>query len=191
MPLFVFFWKRLPSIMNELLMMAKAFIAAQELGLTYLPQSWGLSARGYRHYFGTSRLDFVRHHALASLLPTYALTEEDYLATGERDFDKAVRAYAEREGLEERAAFVLRTDGLWDEFYAIRKAAPFVLQTLYGTRHTLENLYHFEKLIADRELVIAVNIQLNRERRSPPCCGRLLRLRRAMTHWERRTKALW
>lgn len=33
-------------------MMAKAFIAAQELDLTLLPQSWGLSLRGYRTYFG-------------------------------------------------------------------------------------------------------------------------------------------
>ena len=43
---------------------------------------------------------------------------------------------------------------------AIRKAAPFVLRTLYNARYTLDNLYHFEKRVADRELVVAVNIRL-------------------------------
>jgi hypothetical protein len=152
--------RRFTGLGNELMMMAKAFIAAEELGLTLLRPSWGLSRRGYRHYFGTSRLDFLRAHAVASVLPNFWVTEQDYRATGELDFDKAIHVYAEKHRLRERAAFVLRTDGLWGEFYAIRKSAPFILKTLYGTRHTVTNMYHYEKLVADRELVVAVNIRL-------------------------------
>lgn len=140
--------------------MAKAFIAARELGLTLLPTAWGLNDRGYHEYFGTSRLDFLRLHALATFLPRYTFTENDFRATGERDFEKAIHVYARDHDLHDKPAFVLMTEGLWGEFHAIRNAAPFILRTLYGTHHTVENLYHFAKLTVDRDLIVAVNIRL-------------------------------
>lgn len=152
--------RRSSGLGNELFLMAKAFIAARELNLTMLPTAWALNVRGYRRFFGSTPLDFLRPYALRALLPTYRFSEAAFVATGERDYGKAVVAYAHRHRLWNKRAFLLLTDGLWGEFYAIRSAAPYVLRTLYATHHTLENLYHYEKLTADRPLVVAVNIRL-------------------------------
>jgi hypothetical protein len=105
-------------------------------------------------------LDFVRPYALRALLPTYRFSEEDFAATGERDYGKAVVAYAHKRGLPAKRAFLLLTDGLWGEFYAIRRAAPYVWQTLYSTRYTRDNLYHYAKLTGAKPLMVAVNIRL-------------------------------
>jgi hypothetical protein len=146
---------------NELIPLAKAFIASQELGIPFLPTAWGLNQRGYRRYFGTSRFDWVRLYALSRLLPAYTFREEDYRATGEIDYDRAVRVYAERMGLAGKRHYVFMTDGLWGELYPIRKSKPFVLQTLYATRYTVPNMYEFRKQLAGgRNVTVSVNIRL-------------------------------
>ncbi len=152
--------RRSSGLGNELFLMAKAFIAASELNLQLLPPAWALNVRGYRRFFASSPLDFVRPYALRALLPTYRFSEMDFAATGERDYGKAVVAYAHKRGLTGKRALLLLTDGLWGEFYSIRKAAPYIRQTLYSTRYTLENLYHYEKLTRAKPLIVAVNIRL-------------------------------
>ena len=152
--------RRSSGLGNELFLMSKAFIAASELRLTLLPPTWALNTRGYRRFFGSSPLDFLRPYALRALLPTYRISESDYVATGERDYGKAVVAYARTHGLTTKRAFLLLTDGLWGEFHAIRAAVPYVWQTLYSTRYTVANLYHYTKLTASSPLVVAVNIRL-------------------------------
>jgi hypothetical protein len=145
---------------NELFLMAKAFIAASELQLRLLPTAWALNVRGYRRFFRSSALDFLRPYTLRALLPTHTFSEQDFVATGERDYGKAVVSYAQRHRLAEKTAFLFLTEGLWGEFYSIRTAAPFIVKALYGTRYTLENLYHYEKLAINKPLVVAVNIRL-------------------------------
>lgn len=145
---------------NELIVMAKAFIAASELDLHLLPPSWSLNTRKYRRFFGTSPVDFLRPLALRTLLPTYLFSEKDFEATGERLYRKALVAYASRHRLSSKSAFLLLTDGLWGAFHAIRGAEPYVFKVLHGTRFTHENLYHYEKLTAGCPLVVAVNIRL-------------------------------
>lgn len=146
---------------NELIPLAKAFIASQELGIRLLPTAWGLNSRGYRRYFGTSRFDWVRLYALSRVLPAYRFREEDYAATGEIDFDRAVRVYADRVGLAGKQNYVFLTDGLWGEYYPLRKARAFILQTLYATRYTVKNMYEFRKRLAgSSNLTVAVHIRL-------------------------------
>src|SRR5205823_6370911 len=84
----------------------------------------------------------------------------DYLATGEKDYDKAIRVFGERMGLFHRKNYVLMTDGLWGEFYALRKAKPFIWRTLYSTLYTTSNLFEFQKRIDGAGLLVAVNIRL-------------------------------
>jgi len=145
---------------NELIPLAKAFIASCELGIKLLPTAWGLNERNYRVFFGTSRFDWVRLLALKKLLPAYTFRESDYLATGERDYGDAIRVYAERMGLDRRRHYALMTDGLWGEYYAIRKAIPYIAKTLYSTRYTLQNLYDYNKRIPAGTLTVAVNIRM-------------------------------
>src|SRR5271169_3638420 len=87
---------------NELLPWAKAFIASAELKLRLLHPAWGLNDRRYYEYFGTSTLDWVGYAALRMLLPCYTFSEADYLATGERDYDRAIALYSDKMGLKDK-----------------------------------------------------------------------------------------
>ena len=145
---------------NELIPWAKAFIASRELGIRLLHPAWGLNDRKYYEYFGTSRFDWTWYYLLGKLLPTYTFTEEEYNQTGEKDFDKAVRAYADKMGLWNKKAYVLYTEGMWGSWYPIRKAKTFVWRELYGTRYLMPNLYRVQKEVADKPLVVAVHIRM-------------------------------
>ncbi len=163
MPRFCFpgwFGPRHAGLGNELIPLAKAFIASRELGIPMLPTAWGLNDRGYRHYFGTSRFDWVRLYALSRALPRYTFREEDYLATGEADYGRAVRVYAERMGLTQKRHFVLMTDGLWGAYQPIRKARSFVRGLLYNARLSVANLFQLQGRVGDAPLLIGVNIRL-------------------------------
>lgn len=154
------FGPRHAGLGNELIPLAKAFIASRELGIPMLPTAWGLNDRGYRHYFGTSRFDWVRLYALSRALPRYTFREEDYLATGEADYGRAVRAFAKEKGLEKKGSYAFLTDGLWGAYYGIRHAKSFILRTLLNTRHTVRNLYEFQKRREGVGLLVAVHVRL-------------------------------
>src|SRR4249920_1381168 len=94
---------------NELHGLAKTYLAAEVLDAKALPPAWGLSRREYWRYFGSSRLDWLHHSLLCSLLPTYVFDEGQYRATGLADFGEAVGVYAETHNLFARPAYVLLT----------------------------------------------------------------------------------
>ncbi len=144
---------------NELIPWAKAFIASQELNLKLLHPAWGLNDRQYYEDFGTSRFDWVGYYALKTLLPCFAFSEADYVATGERDYDRAIVSYAKRMGLHKRRSYILLTDGMWGGYYAVRKAKPFIIRELCKARFALKNLYELEKRTAGKRLRIAVHIR--------------------------------
>lgn len=145
---------------NELFPWAKAFIAGQELGARVLQPAWGLNRRPYYRYFGTSRVDWLLHRTLGTVLPAYAFTESDYRATGETDYGRAMRKFAEKTGLMHRKAWVLFTEGMWGGYHALRSARPFVLGALQRGRGVDDNLYDLaQRQIADH-LVVAVHVRL-------------------------------
>src|SRR6185295_17080649 len=91
--------RRHQGLGNELIPWAKAFIASEELGIKFLPPALGLHDRRYYEYFGTSRFDCIYHAILKQILPCYGFTEDEYNATGEKDFARAIRVYADQKGL--------------------------------------------------------------------------------------------
>ena len=145
---------------NELIPWTKAFVASTELGLRLLPPAFGLNSRGYQRYFGTSRLDWISHRVLPRVLPAVTFSEADYLATGERDFDRAISSFALEMGLHDRRAFLLMVEGMWGGYYALRKATPFVWQTLYRSRGVAQNLYALRKRLSPSKLTVAVHMRL-------------------------------
>lgn len=145
---------------NELIPWAKAFIASAELGIPCGHPAWGLNRQRYWEYFGTSRLDWVGHYLLRKALPAYIFTEADYYATGEKDFGRAIEVYADANGLRSKEAYVLWVQGMWGGYHAIEKAKPFVSSVLYGSKHTVANLWDTNKRIRRDCLVVAVHIRL-------------------------------
>lgn len=152
--------RRHQGLGNELIPWAKAFIASQELQIKFLPPALGLNDRGYHEYFGTSRFDWIYYGILKKLLPCYVFTEADYIATGEKDFARAIRVYADKQGLQHKHSYALLTEGLWGNWYSIRKAKHFVLSQLYRTKHLTGNLYQMDRQTSDKRLVVGVHIRM-------------------------------
>lgn len=152
--------RRHQGLGNELVPWAKAFIASQELQIKLLPPALGLNDRQYYEYFGTSRFDWIYYALLKKVLPCYVFTETEYQATGEKDFAKAIRVYADKYDLWNKRSFALLTEGLWGNWYSIRKAHHFVLAQLYRTRHLTSNLYQMDRQVADKQLIIAIHIRM-------------------------------
>jgi hypothetical protein len=152
--------RRHQGLGNELIPWAKAFIASQELKIRFLPPALGLNDRRYYEYFGAPRWDWIYYLVLKKLLPCYVFTEAEYQATGEKDFARAIRVYADKKDLWGKRSYALLTEGLWGNWYAIRKAKHFVLSELYGTRHLADNLYQLDRQVADKPLVVGVHIRM-------------------------------
>lgn len=154
------FKRRRSGLGNELLPWAKAIITSQELGIPLLTPAWGLHARGYRHYFRTSRLDWVARAAAYYGLPRIDFTQHDYEATGVTDFDVAIRIWAERRALHRRHAYIIVHDGMWPGFFALRRARSHVMSLIYRTRHLTDNLYQIHGQLPADPFVVAVNVRL-------------------------------
>jgi hypothetical protein len=97
---------------NEMISWAKGFIASQVLNAHLVGPSWGLNRRKYYKNFQTGRLDFALEDLLMHL-PHHAFTREDYLATGEVDFGKAIAKWAAAGNLVNRRTFVASVGGMW------------------------------------------------------------------------------
>lgn len=145
---------------NELIPWAKALIAGAELGIPSTHPAWGLNRQRYWQYFGTSRLDWIGHYLAGKALPSFTLTQQDYFATGEKDFGRAIRVFADAKGLNSRSCYVLWVEGMWGGFHSIEKAKPFVWSALYGAKNTAANLWDLSKRINGGHLVVAVHIRL-------------------------------
>jgi len=152
--------RRHQGLGNELVPWAKAFIASQELQIKFLPPALGLNDRKYYEYFGTSRFDWIYYSFLKKVLPCYVFTEAEYVATGEKDFARAIRVYADKYDLWNKRSYALLTEGLWGNWYSVRKAKHFVLSELYRSRHLAGNLYQLDRQIADKRLVVGIHIRM-------------------------------
>jgi hypothetical protein len=145
---------------NELHGWAKAYLAAEALDAHVLAPAWGRNPRGYRRYFGASRLDWLFHDLLRSTFPRYIFDEKEYLATGVSAFSDAVRAYASMHALLEKPTYVLSTGGMWGGMSILRPAFPFVRKVLLSSTGTIRNLANVLSRIPDGEVVIAMHVRL-------------------------------
>jgi len=145
---------------NELFPIAKAHIAAMELGATPLLPSWKRNFRNYRRFFGNRYGDWIQLSALKRLLPVFHLSEEEYLETGKVDFGDAVRVFAEKYELQKKKAYVVTTHGMWGFYHPIRRARSYVASLLLNTRFTRENLYQFAKQSDPSKLTVAIHMRL-------------------------------
>jgi hypothetical protein len=145
---------------NELIPWAKAFIASQELNAHLMYPAWGLNKRGYRKYFETSRIDWLFPMLLQKLLPTYTLTEFEYLESGKLDFADAVRVFEKKYNLNQKSSYVLYLEGMWGGYESLRRSREFLLSELQATKHTQSNLYELCSYFDNTKFTVAVHIRL-------------------------------
>lgn len=144
---------------NELVVWAKAHLAAQALGGICVPPAWGINPRGYGKYFRSSRLDILRNEALLRLIPRTVFTEEMYDKTGFVDYGEAIQAWTVENGFIERALWCCAAEGMWGGYLAIRRAREFLRKELLLTRWTVENLTEYSSLVDPNRLQIAFHIR--------------------------------
>lgn len=144
---------------NELIPYAKAFIASRVLNFRLLHPAWGLNRRKYYRYFGTSRLDWLGYKALGLCMPSVTFTLEDYLRIGKKDYEEAIRCFAEEKQLRNATTLLLYTEGMWGGTYEIRKAAGFMWRELYKAKGAAENLFEVENQIPRNNIKVAVHVR--------------------------------
>ncbi len=145
---------------NELVPWARAFLAAQVLGARLLPPAFGLNRREYWRHFRTAPDDWIYNRAIERLLPVVPFTEADYLRHGGEDVVAALRSFAQAQGLQRRAAYVLVTEGLWGGFYHIQAARDFMRTTLYQSRFAAANLLRLRARIDPEKILIGMHVRL-------------------------------
>jgi hypothetical protein len=144
---------------NEVIPWAKAYLAAQELGLRTVHPPWGLNPRGYRRDFGTSRADWLMQSVAATALSSVDLTWERIRSTGEHDYGLAVRALRDQLGLDRRPLVVRNVSGMAGGFLAVRRARTFLLSQVLSPEHVAADLYSIARRWDDNAVRVAVHVR--------------------------------
>lgn len=145
---------------NELIPWARAFLAAQLVNATCLPPAFGMNSRKYWRHFGTPRYDWLSHKAFEHMLPCIAFTETDYNEFGGGDVVDAFKAFAKSHKLNERAAYLVTTEGLWGGYRHIAAARDFVHTTLYQSRFAARNLLAMRSDIDPDKVTVGMHVRL-------------------------------
>lgn len=148
------------GIGNEAIPWAKAYLGSVELGLTCLHPAWGLNPRGYRHDFGTSRLDWLGQRALRAVARTVEITPEVARSTGEDDYGLAVRALAPMLGVGGRWPTAVVHSGTGGGYFAIRRAKRFLLEELLRPPHVPRDVRRVRSILEASRPLIAVHVRL-------------------------------
>jgi hypothetical protein len=152
---------------NEMIMWAKGFIASQVLGATQVGPSWGINERKYYRNFGTSRLDFLLEDLLIRL-PHYIFTDEDFDRSEEKDFGRAIEAWARLNGLLEKRFFIVVVEGMYWGYPAVRNARCFLKAKLLNSRDALTNFYQVAATLDAEKIFVAVHMRFGDFTPLPP-----------------------
>ncbi len=155
---------------NELIPWGKGWIASQVLNAHLFGPAWGLNGRRYDRNFGTSRLDFVLEDALQRM-PHHSFAEGDYRATGELDFGRALKMWAEHHGLAKKGSYIVTVEGMWGGYRSIHGARAFLLERLASSRDALTKMYEITSRLDRTKLFVAVHMRLLRDGFSSPGPG--------------------
>ncbi len=143
---------------NEMIVWGKAYVAGQALGLKTLRPAFGLNARGYSKYFGTSKVDWIYHRALRAGLPSLVFTEAEYRKRQHLGLAGAVRDFVAplaRSPL----PYVLGMEGLWGGLNLVRPARDYLRHQLLGSRRALQNLFALDQRLPAGRLNIGFHIR--------------------------------
>jgi hypothetical protein len=144
---------------NEIIVWAKAYLAARALEAVCVPPIWGINPRGYRRYFRSSRLDVVRNELLLRLIPCVTFTADAYRQTGIDDFGQAFEVWSHQSGLTNRPLWSCAMEGMWGGYHAMRSAREFLRKELLQTRWTVDNLTAYQAELDPNRLQIAFHIR--------------------------------
>jgi hypothetical protein len=144
---------------NEIIPLAKAYIAARELGLTLAKPRWSGNRYHLASHFGWSPPTLLAENLWTYRLPQVRVTEDLFRATGETDYGKAVVEIADRLELRSQRRVALVHGGMWGGYLAIHSARNYVRQLVLGAPGVAERLDQLD-LPSHDEVVVAVHVRL-------------------------------
>ena len=143
---------------NELVPLAKAFLAARALGIPLVLPAWGLGRRAYWRHFSRSRLDMAAYFAAIASRRRLKFGEAEYRRTGVVDYGRAMRAWRASQDDRGRRVVILN-EGLWGGFTAIDGARTFIRSYLSDSRYAAGNIAAFQSRRRPGTLLVAVHVR--------------------------------
>lgn len=137
---------------NEVIPWGKAFIAARELGLRTLHPAWALNSRGYRRDFGTSRLDWPLHQAIARA-PGVTITRD--MASKHDDYADVVRNLSLPRG----KIVVRHASGMAGGYAGIWRAREYLRSQVAKPPHVATDLYRIRDRLRRNALTVAMHVR--------------------------------
>lgn len=143
---------------NEIIPLAKSYIAARELGLTLVKPRWSGNRYHLASHAGWSRPRLLAENAWTHRLPQLRVTEDLFLATGELDYGKAVVEIADRLGVGSRRRVALVHEGMWGGYLAIHSARNYIRRLVLGAPGVVQRLDDLG-LPSQDEVVVGVHVR--------------------------------
>lgn len=147
------------GLANELVVLAKAYLASSALGFRLVRPPWGLNRRGYWRYFYRTPLGGLGDEVARRMIPTLTFNEEAYRETALVDYGEAVLAWASANDLMQRRRLAIECEGLWGGTIALDRSREFIRGTLLGTRFTQSNITEFLARRDPRKLLVGIHVR--------------------------------
>lgn len=147
------------GLANELIVLAKAYLASSALGFRLVRPSWRLNRRGYWRYFCRTPVGGLGGELARRMVPTLTFNEQAYRETALVDYGEAVLAWASANDLLGRRRLAIECEGLWGGLTAVDRSREFIRGTLLGTRFTQSNITEFLGRRDPRKLLVGVHVR--------------------------------
>lgn len=147
------------GLANELLVLAKAYLASSALGFRLVSPPWGLNRRTYWPYFYHSPLGGLGGELARRTMPTLTFDERAYRETALLDYGAAVSAWASSCDVTRQRRLAIECEGLWGGLIAVDRSREFIRSTLLGTRFTQANITEFLGRRDPGKLLVGVHIR--------------------------------
>lgn len=145
---------------NQLIPWARSFVVGTVLGARTLTPAFGLNTRNYSRHFNTPKTDWLARRALQVVLPRFEFTEQEFYKYGGDSLSDAVRQFGENNGLNERSAWVVSTQGMWGGYRHVIEAREFVRSTLYLSQFAAQNLANIKLRLQPNLITVGMHVRL-------------------------------
>lgn len=140
---------------NEIFPWAKAYLAAQALGLNYIDPPWRLNPRRYDRQLKGGTWDSTKY-LVSRALPAADITRDVYRSTGHVDYYQAMLRLTSKYRDSSRPV-LLHSSGMSGGYLAIRRARIFLRHSILGSQSGTRTLTELE---ADQDPAVRVAVHV-------------------------------
>lgn len=143
---------------NEVIPAAKAWMAAEALGIGLVGHPWLLNRRGYRKDFDSGVLDWVRTYVHARGPQALTIRREAWIEAGCPSYGELVRAELDKRPADRTVSAVV-SDGMWGGYALIDPAKAWVRTQVLAARGVGSHLEVFRRATSGARWKIGVHVR--------------------------------